>query len=186
MGRLLDEVGDPRAPLRKPCDLRRREALPAGSDSTSEHMATRQILWAILMFAVSDCATRARPPSPTSQGAPPGVWRIVGHVHSGYGAISNAEAATWHGRKATFNAELATFGTDSCPNPSYRTRVGRADSLLGGRYRLVPWAGLTIALTEVDCGGIRWGKPGSILIRTDDGRVWAAWAGVFFELRRTD
>lgn len=117
-----------------------------------------------------------------------GEWAVVGHRMPGVGAMSEAEAAAWHGRIAHYASALAAFGTDSCLMPSYRSREVRGDSLLGVDYHVVPSAlglapGVPLTLIEVRCGESPWAAPGGRLLRMPDGTTYTVWDGTFFELR---
>lgn len=118
-----------------------------------------------------------------------GEWAIVGHRMPGVGAMSEAEAAAWHGRVAYYATAFAAFGTDSCRLPSYRSREVRGDSLLAIDYHVAPSAlGLAprgpLTLIEVRCGESPWVAPGGTLLRMPDGTTYTVWDGTFFELRR--
>jgi uncharacterized membrane protein len=122
---------------------------------------------------------------------PPGLgdWVVVAHRAPGVSAMTDAEATAWHGRIAHYGSALAAFGANSCPNPSYRARPTRADSLLNVAYHIAPSAlGIgsraTVTMIEVRCGESPWIVPGGTLLRTPDGEMYLVWDGVFFELRR--
>jgi uncharacterized membrane protein len=121
--------------------------------------------------------------------APLGEWLVVAHRTPGIGALSDSEATVWHGRAVSYTSARAMFGTESCLHPSYRSRDVRGDSLLSVGYHSNPSAlrlapGSVVALIEVRCGESPWSAPGGTLLRLPDGRLYAPWDGVFFELQR--
>ncbi|HKQ57082.1 MAG TPA: hypothetical protein VJY35_04370 [Candidatus Eisenbacteria bacterium] len=130
--------------------------------------------------------------SDTIAGGPPafelGDWEVVAHRMPGVGAMTEAEATSWHGRIAHYDAGSAAFGPHACHAPSYRSREVHGDSLLSAAYHIaapalgVP-AASTITLIEVRCGGEPWIAPGATLMRFPDGTTYTMWDGTFFEMR---
>ena len=103
--------------------------------------------------------------------------------------MSDSDAAGWHGRTVQYAPGFAVFGADTCPSASYFSNTVRGDSLLAVDYRANPAAldvkpGATVTMFGVRCGGLPWPAPGGVLLRTNSGRMYAVWDGVFFELRR--
>ncbi|HEU5041519.1 MAG TPA: hypothetical protein VFT84_11885 [Gemmatimonadales bacterium] len=137
-------------------------------------------------------AAPAPPPADTSE-APAdltGIWTVVGHSIPGVAAMSDAEAATWHGRTIRLSGVEALAAGNRCDGPTYTTRSVPRDSLLGIEFNLPPGSLPALAahervrVQEVFCGGARWSAMGSRLIATDGGHALAPWDGVFFELAR--
>lgn len=121
---------------------------------------------------------------------PRGEWTVFGHRIPGVSAMSEAEAAAWHGRAAFYSSALAVFGADTCRSPSYLSQQVRGDSLLTVDYRVAPEAfdlkpGATIRRIEVQCSGSAWTVPGGTLLEMPNGTLFTVWDGVFFELRRS-
>jgi len=120
---------------------------------------------------------------------PLGDWTVADHHIPGVSAMSDADAAAWHGRTVHYASGFAVFGTDTCPSASYFSSDVRGDSLLAVDYRANPVAldvkpGATVTMFGIRCGGLPWPAPGGVLLRTNSGRMYAVWDGVFFELRR--
>jgi hypothetical protein len=159
----------------------------------------------LLALAATGCRQRAPESKPEEAAAPPpapvpapdsagpelaGTWTVVGHSIPAVSAMSDAEAARWHGRTVRLDLTQAVSEENHCDRPTYDTRrVGRA-SLLGGEFnlppgRLPPLEGLdSVTLLEVRCGGAPWTAMGGRLIGVDSARAYAPWDGVFFELER--
>jgi hypothetical protein len=117
-------------------------------------------------------------------------WVIVGHLAPGISAMSDAEAARWHGRSVDLGADLATAGPDSCAHPLYDSRPVHADSVLES-YKIAPGSlgpslppGATVTILETSCHGETWYSPGAILIKTSPTHAFTPWEGLFFELER--
>jgi len=120
---------------------------------------------------------------------PLGDWTVVAHRFSGIGAISETEAAAWHGKSAHYAIGLASCDADTCHDAAYGWRVVTRDSLLAIGYHGDPAKlglkpGGTITVFGIHCGASEWEAPGSTIFRMSDGTVYAVWDGVFFELRR--
>ncbi len=122
---------------------------------------------------------------------PRGDWKIVGHKIPGMSAMSDDEAAKWHGFVLHFEDDVAYSFADTCTTPRYRRRIVRADSLLGEGFHTtlekLEWpdtTGQMLAITEVRCGDAAWTAPGGLLIWTAPDRITTPWEGVFFELER--
>ena len=119
-----------------------------------------------------------------------GTWTVVGHRIPAISAMSDTEAARWHGRTVRLDLTQAVSEENHCDRPTYETRrVGRA-SLLGEEFDLQPGplppleALDSLTLLEVRCGGAPWTAMGGRLIGVDSARAYAPWDGVFFELER--
>ena len=137
----------------------------------------------------------APPPAqvqPADSAAPDlaGTWTVVGHRIPAIGAMSDAEAARWHGRTVRLDVTQAVSEENHCDRPTYATRRVVGASLLGGEFNLGPGRLPlldtldTLTLLEVRCGGAPWTAMGGRLIGIDSARAYAPWDGVFFELAR--
>ncbi len=164
-------------------------------------MSTRQLVMCVAIVAVVACSkkksepaqeTAAPPPDTTEQvastsPAAPTDWVVVAHRIPGVSAMSEADAATWHGRVVRMAPEMAISGTDTCASPVYATVDANADSLLGLEYRVrAADLGLLtdrVRVTRVTCGGALWSAMGAIIVWRGDDRGLAPWDGVFFELQ---
>lgn len=119
-----------------------------------------------------------------------GDWIVTRHRIPGLGAMGEADASAWHGRRLRLEAGLAAFQSDSCLGPLYRSRLVPVDSLLGAGYGIgavqVGFSGgegAMLTLTEIRCDGAAWEFPGGTLMMLPEGRLFTVWEGVFFELR---
>jgi hypothetical protein len=119
-----------------------------------------------------------------------GVWTVVGHHVPGISAMSDADAAAWHGGTVRLTATVAVSPGNHCAEPTYATRTVARDRLLATEFNLPPGS-LTamasledITLLEVSCGGVRWAAMGGLLLGIDADHALTPWDGVFFELAR--
>jgi len=117
-------------------------------------------------------------------------WVIVGHLAPGISAMSDADAAKWHGRSIEFGPDEAIAGPDSCLRPMYESGPAPADSVLES-FRIAPGSlgptlppGATITLRRVTCDGETWYSPGAVVLQISPTRAFTPWEGVFFELER--
>lgn len=119
-----------------------------------------------------------------------GEWVVTRHRIPGIAAMNEAEASAWHGRRLRLEPKLAAFQSDTCAAPLYRSRLVPVDSLLGVGYGIgavqVGFSGgegAQLTVTEILCDGMPWDFPGGNLLMLPEGRLFAVWDGVFFELR---
>ena len=147
-------------------------------------------LFIFIVLLAGGCAGSKESAS-TPTRSPIGDWVVVGHVIPGVSAVSDSEAAAWHGTKIHYEIGEATSGTKSCPNAVYSYHTARADSLLVIGYRVDPRAlGYTgsaksrIGLTKVLCSGAPWKSMGGFVVWMDENRLYSIWDGAFFELHR--
>ena len=124
----------------------------------------------------------------SSADEPPGEWVVVGHRLPGVSAMSDAEAAAWHGRTIRFGARAALSGDETCAQPVYKEKEILADQYLSSQYHVrASTLGLessqTVRLTEVYCGDQPWATLGGVLLRVAPDRGFAVWDGVFLELQ---
>lgn len=129
------------------------------------------------------------PPETASSPSLIGEWVVVNHRIPGISAMTNEEAAQWHGRIVHFGTKEATSRMDTCQQPVYRYRTALANRLLRDEFHVAPAdLGLQVTarlgLTEVFCGDTSWTAMGSRLIWITENRPYTVWDGVFFELRR--
>lgn len=117
-------------------------------------------------------------------------WVIVGHSAPGVSAMSDADAAHWHGRSIDLGPDLAIAGPDSCSHPMYESRSAPGDSVVQA-FNVAPGSlgpsmppGATVTVLETFCNGETWYSPGAILIKTSATHAFTPWEGVFFELER--
>ncbi|HEX5133400.1 MAG TPA: hypothetical protein VFX92_13065 [Candidatus Krumholzibacteria bacterium] len=126
--------------------------------------------------------------TPRAEPDPLGRWTIVAHRIPGVSAMSDDEAATWHGRVFDLTANLAVFGGDTCEAPSYGYGTKSAARFLGEDYHVAPFtldiADSTIGITWVSCNDEFRRDPGGVLIWAGPNRLFTPWDGVFFELTR--
>ncbi|HWA13206.1 MAG TPA: hypothetical protein VHA15_08940 [Burkholderiales bacterium] len=118
-----------------------------------------------------------------------GNWTVAGHRIPGMSALGGAQAQALHGQRLRFTPEAATSGKDVCPHASYKTRIEAAGPYLAADFRADPLklglqSDTKLEITEVACGGVRWGTLGGTLLISPAGRAFAPWGGVFFELQR--
>ncbi|MGH7710643.1 MAG: COG3650 family protein [Gemmatimonadaceae bacterium] len=130
----------------------------------------------------------ARPETSTPV-SPIGTWAVVDHRIPGVAAMTDPEAARWHGRVVSFTATQAISQSDTCHQAAYRYRSVPTDSLLRD-FRLAPAdLGLEgrpkLGVTEVLCSGVRWSAAGGLLLWLDTTRTYTIWDGVVFGLRRS-
>ena len=117
---------------------------------------------------------------------------MVGHHIPGTSAMSEDEAAGWHGRPIRLSPEIAVSPGTACEKPSYTTRMAPRDRYLAAEYGL-PTAALgpltgveRLTVLEVSCEGSPLPAMGARLIAIDDSTALAPWDGVFFELSRDE
>ena len=117
-------------------------------------------------------------------------WVIIGHAMPGVSAMSDQDAAKWHGRSIDLGPDLAIAGPDSCEHPLYESGPAPGDSVMQS-FNAAPgslgaaWPpGATVTLLRTFCNGETWYSPGAILIKTSPSHAYAPWEGVFFELER--
>lgn len=119
-----------------------------------------------------------------------GIWTVVAHHMPGISAMTDADAAAWHGQTVRLTAAEAMSPGTHCDQPTYATRTVARDSLLAGEFhlppgRLTPLVSLErLVLLEVSCHGAPWAAMGGQLIHIDADQALAPWDGVFFELER--
>lgn len=128
--------------------------------------------------------------TPPASDKHPGTWVVAGHRAPGVSAMSDAEAATWHGRTVYFRTNEAISGADTCTHPVYRLIEARADSFLAAEYRISPTAlglesspDLRLQVTQVFCGEREWAAMGGRVLWVSQDLGYGFWDGVFFELR---
>jgi uncharacterized membrane protein len=108
----------------------------------------------------------------------------------GVSAMSDAEAAGWHGRIVRLTAHEAISAESHCDAPGYVSRSVATDRFLATEYNLAPGALTRLvrreqnAVLDVSCRGVGWAAMGARLIGIDTNRALAPWDGVFFELAR--
>ncbi|MGH9203375.1 MAG: COG3650 family protein [Vicinamibacterales bacterium] len=128
-------------------------------------------------------------PAGSSTLYPIGTWVVADHRIPGVAAMTDVEAARWHGRILSFRESEVISQADTCRRPVFRNRNAPTDSVLR-EFRVAPAAlGLegraTLGVTEVICAGTRWPAAGGLLLWVDSSRVYTVWDGVFFGLRRS-
>lgn len=132
------------------------------------------------MLPFSACGDRAMEPADVF-----GSWRVASHTAGFVAALSDAEAAAWIGREASYGPARAVFHDEACEEPSY-TPGSWTPGAFSAHFQIRPSAlGIeseTISTLEVGCPG-PWTAPGSTLILAGD-RTYTPWEGVFFELQR--
>lgn len=151
------------------------------------------VLWALVVGCSRDSAPEPPPPppAPAAPGDPRGEWTIVAHRIPAMSAMTEADAAPWHGRVLRYGADAAIWESDSCRAPSFRSYTVATDSFLAIGFRVnsvdlgVDSKALPqLRLTEVLCAGEEWTAPGGLLLWTGPDRAYTPWDGVFFELER--
>jgi len=141
-----------------------------------------------LVLALAGCGGAKAP----KQEGHAGHWVIVGHHMPGVSAMSEEQAAAWHGKAIDLSEEVASVaGADTCMRPQYRDRTVSADSLLTIGFKVAPGSvgpllppGGTVQITEVTCEGETWYSPGALLIWTSPTTALTPWEGVFFDLEK--
>lgn len=119
-----------------------------------------------------------------------GIWTVIGHHLPGISAMSDADAATWHGQTVRLTAAQAISPGNHCDEPRYGTRAVSRDSFLAEAFHLPPGSLTSLAtlerltLLDVSCNDAHWTAMGGLLIEIDANRALAPWDGVFFELER--
>lgn len=118
-----------------------------------------------------------------------GKWAVVGHRIPGIGALDATQAQALHGQSIAYAVEAATSGKDVCPHASYKVRNEAAGPYLATGFKADPQKlgvqpDTNLEITEISCGGVRWTTLGGTLVATPNGRVFALWGGVFFELQK--
>lgn len=116
-----------------------------------------------------------------------GEWSTVGHSCPGICAMSNEEADSWIGLKATLTEVGVVFGDDSCRDATYESRrVSRLDFYRSSRFDLEQLGILQPDVEEVtvSCAGEGWIAPGSLFLIKDEETLITPWDGVYFELAR--
>ncbi len=104
--------------------------------------------------------------------------------------MSDAEAASWHGRTIRLGTTEAVSGADTCAHPVYKQSEAPADSFLSVQYHiraadlgLASSPDLRLRMTEVFCGESRWAALGGVLLWDARDHGYTFWDGVFFELQ---
>jgi putative lipoprotein len=157
------------------------------SDGMSDRVWTHKAVVRIDGLIYRGCADAS--PETASSSNPIGEWVIVSHRIPGISAMTNAEAAQWHGGIVRLGTREAMSRMDTCRQPMYRYHTALADSLLHDEFHVAPAdLGLQdtarLGVTEVFCGDARWTAMGGLLIWVAENRPYTVWDGVFFELRR--
>ncbi len=105
-------------------------------------------------------------------------------------ALDAASAAAWAGATAGFEAGYAYVGLHRCTGPVYQTReldpAAFAAEFGFGLERVGAAADAPVTMITVQCEGQPWRGPGSALLRTNDGRVFAWWERTWFALVPAD
>lgn len=146
-----------------------------------------------LMLLFVACESPPAPPPPDGGMRMPspewarGTWVVARHLIPGISAMTDAEAASWHGRSLTLTDTMAAGPDATCESPSYRESLVQSDSIRWS-YRLAPGA-LPLrqpasTVLDVFCDGTSWTAFGSALIAIHPDTVLASWDGVFFVLGR--
>lgn len=168
--------------------------LPAWSLAMAVLAATL-LGWGCRRADESRPAERATATSAALSTAPPssdltGIWTVIGHHMPGISAMTDADAAAWHGQTVRLTTAEAISPGTHCDQPTYATRTVARDSLLAGEFDLPPGSLTPLAslerliLLEVSCDGAPWAAMGGRLIQIDADLALAPWDGVFFELER--
>ncbi|WP_375056768.1 META domain-containing protein [Zobellella sp. DQSA1] len=116
-----------------------------------------------------------------------GDWTITAHHLPGIGAMSEAEAAAWHGRRLQLRFPWAEWEGERCEQPRYRLSSLEPGSLLAD-YRLAPGSLPSLESAprpqrlEIACDQ----QPWLTLLVPDQQRLLLPRDGTFFELRRND
>ncbi|PSJ44394.1 hypothetical protein C7H85_13800 [Zobellella endophytica] len=111
-----------------------------------------------------------------------GDWTITAHHLPGIGAMSEAEAAAWHGRRLQLRFPWAEWEGERCERPRYRLSSLEPDALLAD-YRLAPGSLPPLETAarpqrlEVFCAERPW-----LELLVGDNRLLLPWDGAFFEL----
>jgi hypothetical protein len=118
-----------------------------------------------------------------------GKWTVAGHRTPGVSAMNNTQAQSLLGQTIEYTPETATSGKDVCPHAGYKARSEAAGPYLATNFKADPQKlGLQpetkLEITDIVCGGVRWGTLGGTLFVSPAGRAFAPWNGVFFELQR--
>jgi hypothetical protein len=126
---------------------------------------------------------------PTTPAAEDHTWQIVAHKMPGVSAMSDADAARWHGRFVHLQARRAANGVDTCDTPAYTGTTQPAEAFLAVDYRILPSglgvpADAQVRVIEVTCGGQPWTALGGRVLSFGAAGEFAVWDGVFFVLRR--
>lgn len=84
-----------------------------------------------------------------------GKWKVVKFVGGAFAEISETEAKTFIGEKIRLDSETATFFSESCKSPRYRTRVADTEEHFYYQFRTYPKTlGITskeIKIIEIYC-----------------------------------
>ncbi len=116
-----------------------------------------------------------------------GSWRVTGHHIPGISALTEAEARSWYGKRATFAVDHAVFDGERCADPTYSSRPMNVMQLAES-FRLpaatFDQAASGICLVEVGCP-TGWSGPASLLLQGPQ-RLIVVWDGVFFDLAREE
>ncbi len=162
----------------------------------------RRILLAIVVLGAA-CQKASEAPAADRAGEAPaaemsitpvsamlGTWTVVAHQIPGISALSDVEAAAWHGRTLRLTATHARSVDDQCDSPAYTARTVATDSLLDQEFR-IDRGSLTLlqsaehlTLLQVTCGDAPWTTLGGLIIGVTPGHALAPWDGVFFELEQ--
>jgi hypothetical protein len=148
------------------------------------------VLALVLPAACSREATESTPAPASTPHAPDptGEWTVVAHRIPGVSAMTDADAAAWHGRVITITEDRAVSNQDTCAAIAFGHQTRPAGRFLGESYHIAPFTlGIEDSLVDVtwvSCGGTNWAAPGGVLIWTGADRVFTPWDGVFFEMRR--
>lgn len=154
---------------------------------------TARIVWFVVLSAtVAGCSSEKKeapePAGPRAAPDPAGRWTIVAHRIPGVSAMSDADAAAWHGRVIDITRKRAISNGDTCGAIAFGHETRPTARFLGEGYHIAPFAlgieDTTVGVTWISCGGTNWAAPGGVLIWAHADSVFAPWDGVFFQMVR--
>ena len=137
----------------------------------------RHVPFCLLSLAIA-CGPSS-PPEPFH-----GTWTVTRVTASGASAMPPGSAAV--GTEARYRPGDASFGSQSCDDPTYTRRSLSADTFAEA-YNVTPQqlsiAGDPIAMVDVTCGSGSLDAGGTLILRPD-GSMLTMSGGVVYELKK--
>lgn len=120
-----------------------------------------------------------------------GRWVVTAHGFAAVSALTEEEARRRYGMEASFGADHARFGKDTCSRPTYSGQIVDASRYILEQFRTTPAeTGIQpdsagqMRITEIRCRGEDWNAIPSTVFWAGRDRIALFEDGVFLLLRR--